>query len=189
MNKILVIDMGSKFTKNVIDCFNKLNVETLLTDHNIKAKKIPEDIKGVVITGSPDNISDGSGYRTIDKDIYNLGLPVLGICYGHQLSNFLFNGSVIKAKVGENGPRELTIIKDSPIFKSMEKTQTVRMYHNDEVSVLGDGFEVIAKTNDCQIAAAHNLDLNIYTLQFHPESENNTFGMKYFENFIKICGL
>lgn len=189
MNKILVIDMGSRFTKNVIECFKQINVETLLVDHTIKACEINSEIKGIVLTGSPDNISDGSGYRVIDKDIYKLGLPVLGICYGHQLTNYLFNGVIRKAEIGEEGPRELIILKDSLIFKGMDKTQMVEMHHNDEVETVGDGFEVIAKTNDCKIAAAHNLDLNLYTLQFHPEGPNNTFSIKYFENFAQICEL
>lgn len=189
MNKILVYDMGSRFTSDVIECIESLNVEVKKVDYTFKADEIEDDIKGIVITGSKDNISDGSGFRTIDEKVYELNIPIMGICYGHQLTNYLLGGKVIKASVPEQGERQLEVIKQSPIFKGMDKIQNVMMYHNDEVEELGKGLEIIAKTKDCKVAACHNLDKKIFVLQFHPEAEHSEHGLMFFKNFIQICGL
>ena len=189
MSKILVFDMGSRFTKDVIECIESLNIEVKKVDHNYKADEIDEDVKGIVLTGSKDNISDGSGFRIIDSKIFELNIPIMGICYGHQLTNYLLGGKVSVAPVGEEGNREFEVIKDSPLFKNMDKIQTVAMYHGDEVAILGEGLEVIGKTKDCKIAACQNLDKKIFTVQFHPEAEHSEHGLMFFRNFIEICGL
>jgi len=190
MSKLLVVDLGSRSYQKLVKIIKDTNVEVQSCDHNIDINDIDTDVKGIVLSGSPDNVSDGEGnFRTIDNRIYELGLPVLGICYGHQYTNYVFNGKVRKAAKGEQDGVTFHITGESPLFANMKTTQMVHMSHNDEVYELGEGFKVLGYTNDCKIAASQNLDKKIFTLQFHPECEFNDDGKSYFINFEKICGI
>lgn len=188
MKKILLFDFGSKFTNNVRNILDNHEVIYDFVKHDY-AFKNDKDVVGIILTGSKDAVYDNG--RRCDSRYFNLGVPIFGICYGHQLCNDEFNGKVQKAEVSEMNKKVLLHIDvDNPIFKDIEKDNFVAMHHYDEVVKLGDGFINLAHTNDCKIAAAYNKDKNIYTVQFHPEDESmSQYCDKYFTNFFDICGV
>lgn len=186
--KILVLDFESRFTKDV---------ENILIQHHVDYKLVKhdylfvgeKDIGGIIVTGSHDSVYAGG--RRCDSRFFRMHVPVLGICYGHQLINDDFLGKVTKAKVPEF-EREVTlhIEKDNPIFKNIPNNNKVGMYHYDEVVELGEGFERLAYTDDCKYAASYNKEYGIYTLQFHPEDDKySQYKDNYFTNFFDICGI
>lgn len=189
MKKILLMDFGSRFTGDIQKILEKLSIPFETVKHDYEFSKISEEIKGIIITGSHDSVYDNG--RRCDPKFLRTGLPVLGICYGHQLSNDDFNGEVKKSLTPENDVQaELIIDTDNPIFDGMAKTQNVSMYHNDEVVCLGEGFTSLCHTNNCKYAGAYNAKYNIYTLQFHPECNKYAdYSEEYFINFAKICKL
>ena len=189
MGKILLIDFGTRYSQNLKDCFKELNIDLQVSDHTIKLEDIESDVKGIVLSGSPDNISEGGNFRNVDKKVLEAGLPMLGICYGHQLIHHNFGGKVEKNSCYEKGGKALEILNDSLLFKNMPAAQNVEMNHGDAVTKLAPGFELLAKTKDCEIAASQNIERKIYTTQFHPEGTENTCGLQYFKNFLEICGL
>ena len=187
MKKIIVVDFSSKTYQLILNILEQLNVSYIKADHTLKLEDIDKEVSGIILSGSPDNISDKVGFRTIDSRIFDANIPILGICYGHQLSNYLLGGKVIKSNTPEDGLVEFNIIKDCPLFKDMPNSQLVHMSHNDEVVELGSSFEKVGETKGCNYAASYNKDKNIYTLQFHPEYDDNTCGKQYFINFLMIC--
>ena len=189
MAKLLVLDFGSKFTNDVAEMLEKINISFELHKHDYDFSNVREDVKGIIITGSHDSVYDNG--RRCQDEYLKAGIPVLGICYGHQLSNDIFNGEVIKSPTPEMDKQvELTIDVDNPIFKGFKNKHMVAMFHNDEVSKLGEGFVSLAHTDNCKYAAAYNEKYKIYTLQFHPEcDEYNDYRQEYFANFANICGI
>lgn len=189
MKKILVLDFGSRFTKDVEKVLTQINVDYITRPHDFEFDNLTSDISGIILTGSNDAVYDNG--RRCDKRFFYAGVPILGICYGHQLSNDEFGGTVIKSSTPEQDKAiDLIIDEDNILFDGMKKVHKVAMFHNDEVSRLGDGFVPIAHTKDCKYAATYNKKYNIYTIQFHAEylkySENGT---EYFKNFMKICAI
>jgi len=180
--KILIIDFGSRFTNNVIEAIAKLHMEYDCFDYNISIEIIKE-YDGIILTGSYDTIYDGG--RVADKELLNLGIPVLGICYGHQFVHHMLGGKVVRAKYPEDGIFEIET-DESKIFKDLPRKHKVEMHHNDEVIELADNFKCIARTENCLIAASENPDKNIYTVQYHPEANGNDYGIEVFKNFIDI---
>lgn len=189
MNKLLILDFESKFTAGVENTLKQLNIDYEIEKHDYDFSLLSDDIKGIIITGSHDTVYDGG--RRCDSRFLRCGRPILGICYGHQLSNDDFNGTVAKATVSEmDVQKKITIDVDNPIFDGMNKTQNVSMFHNDEVIKLGDGFIALAHGEDCKYVASYNKEHQIYTLQFHPECNKYAdYSKEYFINFAKICGI
>lgn len=189
MSKLLLMDFGSRFTADVEKRLKNLNIDYQLVKHDYDFSNFSDDIKGIIITGSHDSVYDNG--RRCQKEFLRTKLPVLGICYGHQLANDDFNGTVEKAITPENDKCVVVSIDiDNPIFEGMNKTQKVSMFHNDEVVKLGDGFVSLAHSNDCKYAATYNAEYNIYTLQFHPECDTYAeYCEEYFSNFANICGI
>lgn len=189
MGKLLVIDFESSFTKEVEEVLNNLNIKYNLVSHDYDFSLLDEDVKGIILTGSHDTVYEGG--RRCQKDFFRSHLPILGICYGHQLSNDEFNGEVRKSMTPEVDKEAKFIIDvDNPLFNGMDREQSVTMYHNDEVVRLGEGFICLGHTDNCKYAAAYNAEYNIYTLQFHPEAKKYTqYREMYFTNFANICKL
>jgi len=189
MNKLLILDFKSKFTNDICETLNKLNINYDLVEHDYDFSNLSSDIKGIILTGSKDAVYNGG--KRCDKRFLRCGLPVLGICYGHQLVHDDFGGEVIKAPVSEMDKQvKLTIDVDNPIFNGMSIEQNVSMFHNDEVIKMGEGFICLAHTSDCKCAASFNKEYNIYSLQFHPECKTYAdYSEEYFTNFAIICGL
>lgn len=187
MGQLLLMDFGSRFTKDIQNVLDKLEIEYQTVLHDYDFSLVTNDIKGIIISGSKDSVYDSG--RRCDSKFMKSGIPVLGICYGHQLVNDEFKGGVVKSVTPEFETKaELVIDVDNPLFENMNRIQNVSMFHNDEVIKLGDGFVSLAHTNNCKYAASYNREYNIYSVQFHPEcGDYADYVEEYFVNFAKIC--
>ena len=182
---ILLVDFGSSFILTIEDRLKDLNVNYQKVDHTFNSDVTK--YSGIILSGSPDSVFDNG--RVIDKEYLLKGIPTLGICYGHQLVHYLFNGEVTVSSTPErNIAPILKIDVDNEIFKDLDKEFNVPMYHSDEWVKLADGFINLGSTKRCKYAATYNKDLNIYTFQFHPEViERCKESLKLFSNFLDIC--
>ena len=186
---ILVLDFGSQYNQLIARRIRENHVYSELVDHTIKASEIKANphIVGIVFSGGPKSVNDKDAYL-VDPEIFNLGLPILGICYGMQLTVKLFNGKVEALSQKEYGASEIEILHNSLLFKGLPNKQQVWMSHGDSVSNVPYGFEVLAKTSNNVIASLENKDKNIYLLQFHPEVRNSIYGNQILANFVfNIC--
>ena len=144
--------------------------------------------KGVIISGGPSSVYD-PGSPTIDPRLLHAHMPVLGICYGQQLMAHLLGGQVEKGERGEYGFAQLDVLRPSPLFRGVEGPQQVWMSHRDLVASPPPGFEVLANTRTCAVAAISSAGTNLYAVQFHPEVAHTPSGRKILENFLfAICG-
>ncbi len=186
MDKILVVNFGSQYNQLIARRIRDLGVYSELVSYDSPIETfMDEDVVGIVLSGGPHSVYD-EGSASIDKRIYELGKPVLGICYGMQLTQKLFGGAVAKAKKREFG--KATLIKtENDIFNYIPLKSTVWMSHVDHVTEVAEGFVPIAKTDSC-IAALKHESLPIYNFQFHPEVTHSKYGKQMIENFVDICG-
>ncbi len=184
---ILVLNFGSQYAHLIARRVRELNVHSDIQPHNISVNKI-KIIKpaGIILSGGPSSVYEADA-PLIDKQILELGIPVLGICYGLQLIAKLMGGNV-KAKKKEYGKRILSIKKKSILLKGLDKKEQVWMSHGDSVLGLPKDFEIIAETETCKIAAFENTIKKLYGVQFHPEVVHTTKGMQVLKNFVfDIC--
>ena len=187
---ILVLDFGSQYTQLIARKLRESGVYTEVVPYREKI----EDIKarkpqGIILSGGPASVYAEDAYHP-DEGIWDLGLPILGICYGMQLITQHFGGSVIPADHHEYGKAKLHIEKeDSPIFKDVAQDSIVWMSHGDRAERLPDGFDVVGTSENSPYAAIANEDAHIYAFQFHPEVHHSVEGTKLLKNFAKhICG-
>lgn len=187
--KIVVLDFGSQYAHLIAKRFRMLGFysEIALPSSSLEVFK---DAKGIIFSGGPSSVYDAN-VPEFNEEILSLDLPILGLCYGHQLMQKCYGGKVGKAEVGEFGFAKLNLNKDvtSPLFEDLDETEQVWMSHQDEVLEVGKGFEIIGSTKDCKAAALQNLSKKRFSLQFHCEVKDTTHGNKIFENFAKICGM
>lgn len=187
--KIVVLDFGSQYAHLIAKRFRMLGYysEIALPSSSLDVFK---DAKGVIFSGGPSSVYD-ENVPEFNEEILSLDLPILGLCYGHQLMQKCYGGKVGKAEVGEFGFAKLNLNKNvtSPLFKGLDETEQVWMSHQDEVLSVGEGFEIIGSTKDCKAAAVQNLSKKRFSLQFHCEVKDTIHGNIIFENFAKICGM
>jgi len=186
---VLVLDFGGQYNQLIARRVRDLNVycEVLPFDASIKSIKEKRP-KGIIFTGGPSVVTD-KGAPIIDKEIFNIGIPILGICYGCQLISYLNGGKIIKAKQKEYGKAELTADTDNILFNGVKKESICWMSHTYFVSEVPDSFKIIATTKTCPTAAICNDEKNLYGVQFHPEVVHTEEGNKILNNFLyKICG-
>ncbi len=182
MSKILVVDFGSQYTHLICKRLKQLGVKTtMFYDRH-------DRVNGIILSGGPKSVYDRDASK-VDSRVIHSGIPVLGICYGHQLIAHMLGGRVKPGKIKEYGRAELTITKGYALFSRMKKRQTVWMSHGDEVIRLPPGFKIMASTGECRIVAFGNPAKKIYGVQFHPEVSHTKNGMQILENFIRICGI
>lgn len=184
---VIVIDFGGQYNQLIVRRVRNLNVyaELLPADTSIERIKSYDPI-GIIFTGGPSSVN-AEGAPRVDKEIFSLGVPVLGICYGMQLTAFELGGKVGKAETREYGRRKINY-GDSVIFDGVRKENYCWMSHTDQVQELPDGFRVTASTDTCKIAAYENADKNIYAVQFHPEVVHTEQGTEILKNFLyKVC--
>lgn len=186
--KILVLDFGGQYNQLIARRVRELNVYCEVHPHTMTIEKIKEyKPKGIIFTGGPNSVYLKDS-PLIDKEIFNLNIPILGICYGSQLMAYLLNGKVSKANVSEYGKTEIHILGDSKLFDDCHRLTTVWMSHTDYISEIPAGFSITASSADCPVAAMENEKLNLYATQFHPEVMHTTEGMQMLKNFvINIC--
>ena len=188
--KILIVDFGSQYTQLIARRIREMEVycEIVPLIDIEKIKSGEEKVRGIILSGGPASVYE-EGAPTVDKAVFDLGLPILGICYGMQLITHLNGGKVEKADSREFGKAILEINDTScPLFKEVQRKSNIWMSHNDHITQLPVGFEIVAKT-DSSIAAITN-NKGIYALQFHPEVVHSECGTEIIENFVfNICKL
>jgi GMP synthase (glutamine-hydrolysing) len=184
-NKVLILDFGSQVTKLIARRVRELGVYCEIFNHNTNIEKIINFApKAIILSGGPSSVKDSNALLT-SKQIFDLNIPILGICYGQQLICKLLGGEVAKANVREFGKADLTINFENNLFKNIpDKTSQIWMSHGDVVTKLPQGFVVIAQTKDAPYAAIANNDKKIYGVQFHPEVTHTTYGGQILQNFI-----
>jgi len=194
---IIIVDFGSQTTHLIGRRIRELGVgmKVLPPEKILHEALNDKSVKGIILSGGPSSVYEKS-VPTIDRKIFNLGIPILGICYGLQLTAHLLGGKVIPGKK-EYGPAIIKL-KINPSASSGEKLKiteglsnifTVWMSHGDEVVQLPRGFEVFGSTERVPFALAGDLKKNIFGLQFHPEVEHTQYGLQILKNFISLCGL
>ncbi len=187
--KIVVLDFGSQYAHLIAKRFRMLGYysEIALPSTNLS---VFENCKGIIFSGGPSSVYD-ENIPQFNTEILNLEIPILGLCYGHQLMAKSYGGKVGKANVGEFGFAELKLNPEvnSPLFKNIESLQQVWMSHQDEVLIPGENFEIIGSTKDCKFAAIQNLSKKRFSLQFHCEVKDTPCGNQIFQNFADFCGM
>ncbi len=191
LNKILIVDFGSQFTQLIARRVRELGIFSEIVSHKkIKSKKINHTIKGIILSGGPLNVYQINKY-SFDKKIIQKGVPVLGICFGHQIISKLNGGKVKQSKHREFGLANITKKNNSLLIKNLfkkKKSIKVWMSHADQVSKLPKNFKVIASSQNSKFAVVENKFKNYYGVQFHPEVTHTENGKKLISNFIfLIC--
>ena len=189
MDKIIVIDFGGQYNQLVARRVRECNVYCEIYSYRTNIDKIKEmNPKGIILTGGPNSCYE-EGAPTYSKELFELGIPVLGLCYGAQLMQHVLGGKVEKAPVREYGKTEVQVNTSSPLFKDIEETTICWMSHFDYISKTAPGFEICAKTNDCPVAACENNAKKLYAIQFHPEVLHTVRGKEILSNFVyNVCG-
>ncbi|MEJ2634479.1 MAG: glutamine-hydrolyzing GMP synthase [Calditrichia bacterium] len=191
MEKVLILDFGSQYTQLIARKIRELSVYSEIQPFNYPIEKIQNDpaIKAIVLSGGPSSVYSDDAPR-ISRELFRLGLPVLGICYGLQLIAYLMNGEVDRAARREYGRAELYFKPDESLFKNIPGPTRVWMSHGDHLTRLPEGFEIIGHTANSPIAAVANHSQRIYGLQFHPEVHHTAYGSQILKNFLfEVCGL
>ena len=188
-SKIVVLDFGSQYAHLIAKRFRMLGYysEIALPSADLD---VFENAKGIIMSGGPSSVYE-ENVPEFNEKILSLDLPILGLCYGHQLMAKCYGGKVGKGQVGEFGFAELNLNKavSSPLFEGIEPSQQVWMSHQDTVLQAGDGFEVVGSTKDCPYAALQNLSKKRFSLQCHCEVKDTPCGNQIFENFARFCGM
>lgn len=186
---VLVVDFGGQYNQLIARRVRENSVYCEIVPYTTSIEKIKELApKGIIFTGGPNSVY-GENSPKIDEEIFNLGIPVLGICYGAQLMAHTLGGSVKTAPVREYGKTNVDLVLNSPLFEGIEENQCW-MSHTDFIEGKPEGFEIIGSTEQCPIAAMGNKEKKLYGVQFHPEVQHTLFGEKMLSNFLKnICNL
>jgi GMP synthase (glutamine-hydrolysing) len=193
IEKIALLDCGAQYTKVIDRRVRELNVDTEIFPVDINANELKKDFAGIILSGGPNSVYE-AGAPQCDPGIFELGIPVLGICYGMQLMNRTFGGTVLPSPTKEYGETEITVEPGCLLFDGLTADQHVLMSHGDSVGEPAPGFRVVGKSVSTHhhevVAAIQNSDARLYGVQFHPEVELSVNGGKMLENFLyKICGL
>ena len=193
LNKVLIIDFGSQFTQLIARRIRELGVFSEIISH----KKIivnnirKQNIKGIILSGGPLNVYQNDKFH-FDKKILKLGVPILGICFGHQILSKMLGGRVKKSKHREFGFAEINKISNSIIIKGFFNTKNknrVWMSHADQVSKMPKNFKIVASSKNSKLTIIENLKDNFYGVQFHPEVTHTSKGKILLRNFLfSICG-
>ncbi|MBT5517284.1 glutamine-hydrolyzing GMP synthase, partial [Candidatus Peregrinibacteria bacterium] len=187
MNKIAILDFGSQFTHLLANRIRRLGVYSEILDAETPASEL-KDYIGIVISGGPASVNDPNSPQ-LDEAIFDLNIPLLGVCFGHQLIMHKLGGSVKTGEAGEYGLTEFTVQKTEGHLSKLEaKTYQVYASHFDTVAALPEGFESLGTTPEDEFSATYNADRKIYTLQFHPEVTHSECGMDILDSFIEITG-
>ncbi|HIZ08167.1 MAG TPA: glutamine-hydrolyzing GMP synthase [Candidatus Eubacterium avistercoris] len=186
---VIVIDFGGQYNQLVARRVRECNVYCEIYSYKTDIEKIKEmNPKGIILTGGPNSCYE-DGAPTYTKELFELGIPVLGLCYGAQLMQHILGGTVEKAPVREYGKTEVTVDNSSPLFTDVSPSTICWMSHFDYISKTAPGFRICAHTADCPVAAAEYPDKKLYAIQFHPEVLHTVEGKTMLSNFVhNICG-
>jgi len=186
---VIVIDFGGQYNQLVARRVRECNVYCEIYSYKTELEKIRSmNPKGIILTGGPDSCYE-EGAATCPAELFQLGIPVLGLCYGAQLMSHVLGGKVERAAVQEYGKTEVNIDNTSPLFADVSRHTICWMSHFDYIAKMAPGFRAIATTTNCPVAAAECAEKKLYAIQFHPEVLHTAEGSKMLFNFVrKICG-
>ena len=184
--RIAILDYGSQYTRLITRRLRELGAFGLVHGPNATAEEIGgADLKGVILSGGPNSVLE-AGAPPIDHGIFDLGVPVLGICYGQQLMARDFGGQLHRAAKREYGKATIQVSDaDSILFQGLDLDQSVWMSHGDHVEKAPEGYVVTAKTPGVPVAAMEHRGLRRFGIQFHPESIMTPVGKRILRNFIR----
>jgi GMP synthase (glutamine-hydrolysing) len=187
--KVLILDFGSQYAQLIARRVREQHVYCEIVRHNITAARIAEIApRGIILSGGPASVYD-AGAPKCDPEIFRLGIPVLGICYGLHLACEALGGKVDRAPAREFGRANVHVASHADLFDGLPDEMEVWMSHGDQVSNVSAGFVPLAETKTCPIAAVKHATLPVYGLQFHPEVTHTPLGAKVLGNFLtRICG-
>ena len=185
---ILVLDFGGQYNQLIARRVRECNVYCEVHPYNLSIEKIRKmNPKGIIFTGGPNSVY-GENSPLCDKEIFNIGIPVLGICYGSQLMAYLLGGSVATAPVSEYGKTEVSVDAKSKIFEGVQDKTICWMSHTDYIEKAPEDFNIVGSTPVCPVAAMECVEKNLYAVQFHPEVMHTKEGTKMLSNFVyNIC--
>lgn len=186
--KVIVLDFGGQYNQLIARRVRECNVYCEVLPYTTDLEKIKEiNPIGIIFTGGPNSVYEDNA-PSCSTEIFELGIPVLGICYGNQLMAHLLGGKVVSPDKREYGKTEIEL-SDSLLFDDIEKSNICWMSHTDYVSELPEGFLPVAKTASTPFAAYENAEKKLYSVQFHPEVNHTPFGKQMLKNFLfKVCG-
>jgi GMP synthase (glutamine-hydrolysing) len=186
---VLVIDFGGQYNQLIARRVREANVYCEVIPYSASIERIKSyNPKGIIFTGGPNSVLD-EGAPKCDAAVFELGVPVLGICYGMQLMSVMLGGSVAAASQREYGKVEISVDKTQPLFENVEESTTCWMSHTYYVDTPPQGFVVTAKSSNCPVGAMQHIEKNFYAVQFHPEVMHTPRGKDILRNFLyNICG-
>lgn len=186
---VLIVDFGGQYNQLIARRVRDCNVYCEIIPYTYSLEKIKEkNPKGIIFTGGPSSVY-AEGAPRISKEIFDMNIPILGICYGAQIMSHTLGGNVKRGDKREYGKTEINY-KDSLIFKNVDSKNITWMSHTDLIDKTPEDFEIIAYTNDCPVAAIQNEAKKLYGVQFHPEVEHSVQGNEIIKNFLfKVCNL
>jgi GMP synthase (glutamine-hydrolysing) len=186
---VVVIDFGGQYNQLVARRVRECNVYCEIYSYRTDLEKIKAlNPRGIILTGGPSSCYE-EGAATCSPELFSLGIPVLGLCYGAQLMQHVLGGRVERASNREYGHTDLTVLPGSKLMEGVPEKTTCWMSHFDYISALAPGFRAIATTANCPVAAAENEEKKLYGIQFHPEVLHTPEGTKMLYNFVRgICG-
>lgn len=186
---VIVIDFGGQYNQLVARRVRECNVYCEIYSYKTDLEKIKAmNPKGIILTGGPSSCYE-EGAAGCSEELFHLGIPVLGLCYGAQLMSHVLGGRVARAEVREYGKTEVKVDRTSRLFANVEENTICWMSHFDYIAEPAPGFRVTATTRDCPVAAAECAEKNLYAIQFHPEVLHTVEGSKMLYNFVRnVCG-
>ena len=186
---VIVLDFGGQYNQLVARRVRECNVYCEIYSYKTDLARIREmNPKGIILTGGPNSCYE-PGAATCSPELFELGIPVLGLCYGAQIMMQVLGGKVEKASVREYGKIEVSVNNKSALFQNVSPQTICWMSHNDYIAKMAPGFSICAHTLDCPVAAAENPDKKLYAIQFHPEVFHTVEGTKMLSNFVyQVCG-
>ena len=186
---VIVLDFGGQYNQLIARRVRECNVYCEVHPYTMSIEKIREmNPKGIIFTGGPNSVY-GEDSPTCSSEIYELGIPILGICYGSQLMAHMNGGKVTTAPVSEYGKTEVEVDNSSVLFEDVSPKTICWMSHTDYIEKAPENFRVTAHTPVCPVAAMENAEKKLYAVQFHPEVMHTQEGVKMLSNFVyKVCG-
>jgi len=193
LDTVLVLDFGGQYCHLIARRVREQGVYSEIVPCDISPDDVEKmnekfNVKGMILSGGPSSVYEEDAPK-IDPKILDLGIPLLGLCYGHQLIAHILGGKVLKGTRREYGTTYITIVKPVGVLKGLGPKEKVWMSHSDTVYSLPDGFEVLAYSEACPVAAYRDVNRSIYGLQWHPEVTHTEHGVEMLRNFIfEVCG-
>lgn len=186
---VVVIDFGGQYNQLVARRVRECNVYCEIYSYKTPLEKIKAmNPKGIILTGGPNSCYE-AGAPTTSKEFFNIGVPILGLCYGAQLMAHVLGGEVKRADNREYGKTAITLDPSSKLFEGLKAENSCFMSHFDYIARMAEGFRSIAHTDNCPVGAMENVEANLYGIQFHPEVLHTPDGTKMLFNFVRnICG-